>query len=52
MKVCHLSSVHPRNDIRIFLKECISLKDAGYDLSYVVADGLGMMKFRLLKYLM
>jgi len=41
MKVCHLSSVHPRNDIRIFLKECISLKDATYDVSYVVADGLG-----------
>ena len=41
MKVCHLSSVHPRNDIRIFLKECISLKDAGYDISYVVADDLG-----------
>jgi glycosyltransferase involved in cell wall biosynthesis len=40
MKICHLSSVHPRNDIRIFLKECISLKDAGYDVSYVVADGL------------
>ena len=41
MKVCHISSVHPRNDIRIFLKECISLRDAGYDVSYIVADDLG-----------
>ena len=49
MKVCHLSSVHPRNDIRIFLKECISLKDAGYDLSYVVADGLGDDEIQTIK---
>ena len=49
MKVCHLSSVHPRNDIRIFLKECISLKDAGYDLSYVVADGLGNDEIQTIK---
>ena len=49
MKVCHLSSVHPRNDIRIFLKECISLKDAGYDLSYVVADGLGNDEIHTIK---
>lgn len=40
-RVCHLTSVHPRNDIRIFLKECISLSLAGFDVHLVVGDGLG-----------
>lgn len=40
-KVAHLTSVHVRHDIRILLKECISLVKAGYDVSLVVADGKG-----------
>ncbi|MDE9517142.1 glycosyltransferase family 4 protein [Xenorhabdus bovienii] len=40
-KVVHLTSVHPRYDGRIFLKECNSLKKNGYDISLVVADGKG-----------
>jgi len=40
-KIVHLSSVHKRYDIRIFLKECVTLADAGYDVYFVVADGLG-----------
>ena len=38
MRICHLTSAHPSNDIRIFVKECSSLADGGYD-TYLVAQG-------------
>lgn len=41
MKVVHLTSAHPRADIRIFLKQCVSLAANGYQVSLVVADGRG-----------
>jgi glycosyltransferase involved in cell wall biosynthesis len=41
IKVAHLTSAHPRNDIRIFLKQCVSLTANGYQVSLVVADGKG-----------
>ncbi|OQY04745.1 MAG: glycosyl transferase [Bacteroidetes bacterium 4572_117] len=38
-KICHITTVHPRYDIRIFYKECSSLAKK-YDVSLIVADGL------------
>ncbi len=41
MKLVHLSSAHPRFDIRVFLKECRGLVLSGHDVTLVVADGYG-----------
>lgn len=38
IKVCHITSVHKSNDVRILLKECTSLVSAGYDVSFIVAN--------------
>jgi glycosyltransferase involved in cell wall biosynthesis len=40
-RIVHLTSAHPRNDIRIFIKQCRTLAAHGYDVSLVVADGKG-----------
>lgn len=37
-KVCHLTSVHTKNDIRIYHKECLTLIKAGYDVFLVVQN--------------
>lgn len=41
MRIAHLTSAHPRDDVRIFLKECLSLSGQGHAVTLVVADGLG-----------
>ncbi|MFN8936192.1 MAG: hypothetical protein ACK5Y0_09890, partial [Pseudomonadota bacterium] len=40
-RVLHLTTVHPRDDIRIFRKESGSLARAGYDVVQGVGDGQG-----------
>ncbi len=40
-RVVHITIVHRRYDSRIFYKECVGLAKAGYQVSLVVADGLG-----------
>ena len=37
-KVIHLTSAHPRNDTRIFIKMCTSLANDNYEVLLVVAD--------------
>ncbi len=38
IKVCHISSVHPDTDTRIFHKECVSLAQAGFEVHFVVPN--------------
>ncbi len=41
VRIAHLTSAHPRDDIRVFLKECRSLAQHGHEVALVVADGQG-----------
>ena len=41
IKVAHVTTVHKREDIRIFEKECSSLAKANYEVCLIVADGKG-----------
>ena len=39
LRVAHLTSVHKDRDIRIFLKECVSMAEAGFEMFMVVPNG-------------
>lgn len=41
LRIVQLSTVHDRDDVRIFHKQCRSLAAAGHDVTLLVADGLG-----------
>jgi hypothetical protein len=34
-KICHLTTVHSIDDVRIFVKECTSLADYGFDVTLI-----------------
>jgi glycosyltransferase involved in cell wall biosynthesis len=49
-RIAQLTSVHPRYDTRIFIKECCSLaKNENYDVSLIVSDGLGYEERNMVK---
>jgi len=41
LRVCHVTTTHIRHDPRVFLKECVSLAQAGHDVHLVIGDGHG-----------
>lgn len=38
MKVCHISSLHPAKDHRIYFKECVSLAKQGFDTHLILCN--------------
>jgi hypothetical protein len=41
MKICHITSVHPALDVRIFHRECCSLARAGHDVTILAPADFG-----------
>jgi hypothetical protein len=39
MKICHLTTVHPSDDVRIFHKECVSLSKHNFDVTLISLGG-------------
>jgi glycosyltransferase involved in cell wall biosynthesis len=52
-RVCHITTVHPVDDHRILHKECVSLREAGYEVTLVAPhagnttiEGISVVGFR------
>lgn len=43
-RICHISTVHPSTDVRIFYRECRSLVTAGYEVHLVIPCEQGCVK--------
>lgn len=43
-KVVHFSTVHPASDVRVFRKECLTLRDAGYDVTLFARGEGGLIE--------
>lgn len=37
-RICHITNIHDWNDTRIFYKECVTLADAGYQVSLIAPN--------------
>lgn len=55
-RICHISTVHPPIDVRIFYRECCSLAEAGYEVNLVIPceysctkDGVHLHSIRRVK---
>lgn len=42
--VCHISTVHPHTDVRVFYRECCSLVEDGYEVNLVIPCGSSCIK--------
>jgi len=54
--ICHITSVHPVKDVRIFYKECLSLANAGYKVYFIaqhdnseIIEGINIVRIPLIK---
>lgn len=48
-RICHLSSAHSGLDVRIYLKECVSLASAGYETHLVISASEAAVRDAALK---